>query len=77
MKIHADAALYVGLLDGEEAAILPLNPSRKAYVHLIRGKLTVNGQSLQAGDAAMLADESVLKLAAGQDAEVLVFDLAA
>jgi hypothetical protein len=54
-----------------------LNPSRKAYVHLIRGKLTVNGQPLQSGDAAMLANESLLSLTEGQDAEVLVFDLAA
>jgi hypothetical protein len=77
LTIHADAALYVGLLDGEESATLPLNPSRKAYVHLIRGKLTVNGQPLQSGDAAMLANESLLSLTEGQDAEVLVFDLAA
>jgi hypothetical protein len=77
LTIHADAALYAGLFDGEEAATLPLNPSRKAYVHLIRGKLKVNGQPLQTGDAAMLANESVLNLAEGQDAEVLVFDLAA
>jgi hypothetical protein len=77
LRIHADAELYVGLLDGEESATLPLNPSRKAYVHLIRGKLTVNGQPLQSGDAAMLANESLLSLTEGQDAEVLVFDLAA
>ena len=77
LTIHADAALYVGLFDGEESARLPLNPSRKAYVHLMRGQLTVNGQPLQAGDAALLADESGLTLADGQAAEVLVFDLAA
>ena len=49
---------------------------RKAYVHLVRGSLTVNGQKLQKGDAALLADESSLVLTDGQDAEVLVFDLA-
>jgi redox-sensitive bicupin YhaK (pirin superfamily) len=36
----------------------------------------VNGQSLQAGDALLVADESELNLSQGQDAEVLVFDLA-
>ena len=76
VTIHADAALYAGLFDGDETATLPLNPARKAYVHVARGALTVNGQRLQKGDAALLADESSLALADGQDAEVLVFDLA-
>jgi hypothetical protein len=37
----------------------------------------VNGLSLQTGDAAMISGESTLTLADAQDAEVLVFDLAA
>jgi len=77
VKIHADAALYAGLLGDKDSVTLPLNPTRKSYVHLVRGKLKVNGQPLQTGDAAKLADESLLTLSEGQDAEVLVFDLAA
>ncbi len=76
VTIHADAALYAGLFDGDESTALPLNPARKAYVHVARGALTVNGEKLQKGDAALLANESSLTLADGQDAEVLVFDLA-
>ena len=76
VTIHADAALYAGLFDGDEAATLPLNPARKAYVHVTRGTLAVNGQNLREGDAALLADESRLTLSDGRDAEVLVFDLA-
>jgi redox-sensitive bicupin YhaK (pirin superfamily) len=77
VTLHADAMLYAGLLDGAEAVTLPLDPARKSYVHLVRGELDVNGQKLQAGDAAQLAGESQLSLSAGKDAEVLVFDLAA
>ena len=77
VTIHADASLYAGLLDGAEAAQLPLDPARKAYVHLVRGGLSVNGHTLSAGDAARLDGESTLHLAHGRDAEVLVFDLAA
>ena len=76
VTIHADAALYAGVLDGDEKVVLPLNQGRKAYVHLIRGSLAVNGQTLQPGDAALLADESSLTLSNANDAEVLVFDLA-
>ena len=46
-------------------------------MHLVRGSLLVNGERLQGGDAAVLGGESVLTLAQGDDAEVLVFDLAA
>jgi len=74
--IHADASVYAGLLDGEEGVTLSLNPERKAYVHLIRGSLSVNGHVLQTGDAALIDKEADLKLSDPKDAEVLVFDLA-
>jgi redox-sensitive bicupin YhaK (pirin superfamily) len=73
--MNADARLYAGLFDGAESATLALDPQRKAYVHLVRGELEVNGQKLVGGDAAKLDGETQLSLAAGKDAEVLVFDL--
>lgn len=76
VSIHADARMYAGLFDGGEAAELALDPHRKAYVHVVRGEVQVNGRQLGGGDAAMIADESRLALSHGKDAEVLVFDLA-
>ena len=77
VTIHADATLYAGLFDGDEKARLAIAPGRKAYVHLVRGALTVNGETLRGGDAALLYGEPGVALANGSDAEVLVFDLAA
>ena len=77
VKIHADASLYAGLFDGAESAVLPIAPQRKGYVHLIRCRLNVNGVALSAGDAALLDGEPSITLDHGDDAEVLVFDLAA
>ncbi len=74
--IHADARVYAGLFDGAETSSLSLDPSRKGYVHVVRGELEVNGKRLVAGDAAKLEDEPLVTLAAGKSAEVLVFDLA-
>ena len=74
--IHADARLYAGLFDGDESVALALDPQRKTYVHLVRGQLDVNGQTLHTGDAMALQSESRLELSKGQAAEVLVFDLA-
>ncbi len=45
-------------------------------VHVVRGELEVNGQRLSAGDALEIERERSLRLGRGQDAEVLVFDLA-
>jgi redox-sensitive bicupin YhaK (pirin superfamily) len=76
VTIHADARMYAGLFDGDESAELALDPSRKGYVHLVRGTLDVNGETLHAGDALLLAGEPRIALSGGNEAEVLVFDLA-
>ena len=73
--LHADARLHAGLFDGVETATLTLDPARPAYVFLARGQLNVNGQTLQAGDALGVRDETSLHFDQGQDAEVLVFEL--
>ena len=77
VTIHADARIYAALLDGQETAQLLLNPARKAYIQLVRGAIEVNGQPMVQGDAALVQSESNLELSNGNDAEVLVFDLAA
>ena len=75
VTIHADASMYSGLFDGNEHIKIDLDPARKAYVHLVRGSVRVNGQSLQAGGALRMEGESQLSIDDGVDAELLVFDL--
>ena len=75
VRIHADASVYAGLFDAQESAELPLAAGRCAYVHLVRGTLRVNDQVLTAGDAVMLREERAVRIEAGDDAEVLVFNL--
>jgi quercetin 2,3-dioxygenase len=75
VSIQQDARLYAGLFDAEESAALAIAPGRLAYVHLVRGKATVNGHALAAGDALLYADEANVSIASGMAAEVLVFDL--
>jgi len=77
VSLHADACIHAGLFHGAETATLEIDPTRKAYVHLVRGALTVNGERLHTGDALALSDESRLELGDGDHAEVLVFDLTA
>ena len=77
VKIHADASVYAGIFNGPQTATVQLNPKRKAYVHLIRGSLDVNGQVLDSGDALLIQEEDRLAISNGKNAEVLVFDLSA
>ena len=76
VKIHQDASLYAGLFDGAESAVHALAPGRRAYVHVARGTITVNGQALSTGDALMAEDTEQIALENGAGAEVLLFDLA-
>ena len=74
VTIHQDARLYAGLFDSAERAELALSSGRRAYVHVARGSLTVNGVALGAGDA-LKTDQGPVVIERGRDAEVLVFDL--
>ena len=76
VTIHQDAYLYAVLLDGADRAVHNLQPGRRAYLHVARGKLTANGQPLEAGDALKAVDAAEITLEKGKDAEVLLFDLA-
>jgi len=76
VTIHQDALLYAALLDGAERATHPLAAGRRAYVHVARGSVTVNGQSLEAGDALKATETADIVLEGGNQAEVLLFDLA-
>ena len=75
--IHQDVDLYAGLFDDGESARLSLRPGRKAWVQVARGDAVVNGEPLTAGDGVAIADVEALGIEGRQDAEVLVFDMAA
>ncbi len=77
LGVHQDARVYAGLFDGAESASLTLEAGRYAYVHVARGSVTLNGQTLREGDGVRVRDERELHIEGGSDAEVLVFDLRA
>ena len=75
VRIHRDARVYAALIDGRERAAHALAAGRMAYVHVARGRLSVNGMPLEAGDAVKLGDTPEIVLDKGENAEVLLFDL--
>ena len=75
VDIHQDAAVYAVLIDLDERVQHPLPAGRKAYVHVARGNVTVNGAALAAGDAVKISGEPAVVIDKGRDAEILLFDL--
>jgi hypothetical protein len=75
VRIHQDARVYAGLLDGAERVAHPLAPGRRAYLHVARGALVVQDKRLAAGDALKIERVGEIVLQGGAQAEVLLFDL--
>ena len=73
--VHSDALVYAGCFDGDQKAELALAPNRHAWVHVARGKVSVNGHALAAGDGIALSSEASVRIDSGDASEVLVFDL--
>ncbi|MBD1913672.1 MULTISPECIES: pirin family protein [unclassified Leptolyngbya] len=76
VHINQDVDLYATVLTEGETRSFELRPDRYAWVQVAQGKITLNGQSMEAGDGAAVSDKTLLELQAHSDAEVLLFDLA-
>ena len=76
VRIHQDADVYAALVDGDEAVEFRTRAGRRAFVHVARGSVQLNGEKLAAGDAMKLwGDDNALRIDHGRDAEILLFDL--
>jgi len=76
VTIHQDASMYAGILSEGKELSHSLANGRRAYAHVARGALEVNGERLDTGDGAKITDENKITLAALEDTELLLFDLA-
>lgn len=75
IHIHQDAKVYASILGAGDALNYALAGDRCAYIHIARGKVMINKQMLDAGDALKLVNEPRIDVSSAQDAEILLFDL--
>jgi redox-sensitive bicupin YhaK (pirin superfamily) len=75
VTIHQDAYLYASRLANGAQVAHALAPGRRAYVHVARGSVAINGTPLTAGDGARIENETRVTLGNANGAEVLLFDL--
>jgi redox-sensitive bicupin YhaK (pirin superfamily) len=78
VTIHQDVSLYAALLDEGDAVSHAIAEGRVGWVQVARGSVTVNGQSLRAGDGLATEEAGEIKITgAAKNADVLLFDMAA
>ena len=75
LTIGQDVRLYSGIFDKGASVSVELKPGRHAWVQIAHGSVTINGQTLTAGDGAAISNETALTIAANEKSELLVFDL--
>lgn len=76
LSINQDVTIYASVLDNGAEVSYTVPASRYAWVQVARGKATLNGQPLKAGDGVAVSDPGTLNLVGQENAEVLIFDLA-
>ena len=72
--IRSEAEMYAGELQAGTTLDQKL-AGNHGWLQVAAGEITVNGQTLHAGDGAEISEEASVQVAAVTDAELLLFDL--
>ena len=75
LKVHQDMSLLATKLDAEKQLDYPLKFGRNAYLQVASGSIEIDGEHLNAGDAALLDAAELIHIKAISQTEVLLFDL--
>jgi quercetin 2,3-dioxygenase len=75
LLIHQDARIYLLDLDDGGTVTHRLDHDRHAWLQVLRGSVTLNGENLETSDGAAVSGEEQLTIQAKGPAEVMLFDL--
>ncbi len=75
LHINTDARIYSSILDPGQHIVHELPHGRKAWLHIVYGKVSVNGVELAPGDGMGITDEPSVSLTVKDDAELLLVDM--
>ncbi len=75
LMLHQYMKLFVAKPKTGEQFNYELGAGRGAWIQIVKGSITANGQSLNPGDGLAIMDEASVKMVADKDAEFLFFDL--
>jgi redox-sensitive bicupin YhaK (pirin superfamily) len=76
LMIHQDARIFLSQLEAGQSLEHSIAAGRHAWLQVLRGNVTANGDALTTSDGAALSDERALRITAQSPAEIMLFDLA-
>jgi redox-sensitive bicupin YhaK (pirin superfamily) len=76
LTVHQDVEIFSALLEPGRQLKYAAQADRHLWIQMIKGRLSVNGTDLEAGDGAALSEENNVTLLAAENSEFLIFDLA-
>ena len=76
LTIHQDVSLLSTQLEAGTELDYSFSGTRRGFLQVVRGSIEIDGQSLAAGDAAVMQDQASLVVRATEEAELLLFDMA-
>ncbi|MCB5187085.1 pirin family protein [Methylobacillus caricis] len=75
LLVHQDIALYATVLTQGQQIAYNIAEGRGLYIQVVRGNVVLNGEALEAGDAVKINSLQQIDIQAGEEAELLLFDL--
>ncbi len=76
VHINQDVSLYSSILKSGEEVEYKLAENRHAWIQLIKGKIELNGETLDTGDGAAISAEEIVNIKSlDENTEFLLFDL--
>ncbi len=75
LRIHQDVRVYASILAKSESVEHEISSGRHAWVQVVQGSLSLNGDELHEGDGAAVSDLAQLSFEGVEEAEFLIFDL--
>lgn len=75
VRLNQDVNVFASILDAGQEVEHTMDPARFGWIQVVRGSISVNGESAGQGDGVVVVAESSLKIKAQEDAEILLFDL--
>jgi quercetin 2,3-dioxygenase len=76
LHIHQDARIFLSKIDAQATVTHNLAKGRHAWLQVLRGTISLNGEHIETSDGAAVSDENTLSIQATTDAEIMLFDLA-
>jgi quercetin 2,3-dioxygenase len=75
VSVHQDASVFVSRLEEGNEVTHELGTDRGAYLYVIEGSVSLNGEAMTTGDAAKITDGASLVLRAYETSELILVDV--